>query len=528
MAKPKLDIFHDPRYRPFLERYHADPLRFAIEVCGLIPSKDQENLLRAIVKPNAKVSVVSGTGTGKTFCFARIALWHLLCFPYQVYEGKPEIGSNTYIGAPFIKTVADGIWKEMEDARIAIGRSPHAWINEYYEITKTEVFVKGYKSQWFITQLAMSNGQSIGVAGKHRYWQMIIVDEAAGVSDEHYNVIGGTQTQPGNRTLLASQGVKNTGRFYDTHHSLASKNGGEWEALCFDSRRSPFVSTSWLKNLALECGGNTTEEYKIRVCGQFAESSSHVLLKRSEIETVFEKGDKPLIEEGEPFGYLVLADVAIGEYRDDSVAVVAKVIGTEDFGPEARRVEIVDIPFCRNDTNEIDFAGDLCNFTRSLPNARLVIDAGGVGETVSKLIERSEPPVPLQKVRWGQPCFRKIFKQRFFNQRACAMVRFRDAVRSGRIKISASISQRLKNKIIDEAVRLPYRYQESGGLRYVMESKENMRKEGIHSPDLIDAISFVFLETTIYEPAGGYTAGETESVSEELLKRSDDLFSGLI
>ncbi|MDR2787126.1 MAG: DEAD/DEAH box helicase family protein [Candidatus Accumulibacter sp.] len=99
--KKNRNLLEDPRYADFVERYHADPLRFAVEVTGSIPSADQESLFQAITPENARVSVVSGTGTGKTAAFARIALWHLLCFPVAVYEGKVEVGSNTYIGAPF-------------------------------------------------------------------------------------------------------------------------------------------------------------------------------------------------------------------------------------------------------------------------------------------------------------------------------------------------------------------------------------------------------------------------------------------
>lgn len=65
--------------------------------------------------------------------------------------------------------------------------------------------MNGFAEQWFITQIAMKKGEAIGVAGKHRYWQLIIIDEAAGVSDDHFDVIDGTQTQGGNRTLMASQ-----------------------------------------------------------------------------------------------------------------------------------------------------------------------------------------------------------------------------------------------------------------------------------------------------------------------------------
>ena len=84
--RKKMTLLEDPRYQPFLERYHADPLRFAVEVMGFSPSTDQEHLFRAIEPLTAKVSVVSGTGTGKTASFGRIALWHLLCNPIAVYD----------------------------------------------------------------------------------------------------------------------------------------------------------------------------------------------------------------------------------------------------------------------------------------------------------------------------------------------------------------------------------------------------------------------------------------------------------
>lgn len=47
-------IFHDERYWEFVDAYHA------------------------ITPENAKASVVSGTSTGKTASFARIALWPFL------------------------------------------------------------------------------------------------------------------------------------------------------------------------------------------------------------------------------------------------------------------------------------------------------------------------------------------------------------------------------------------------------------------------------------------------------------------
>lgn len=487
-------ILADPYYQDFVNRYQHDPLRFAIEVTGFSPSADQRDLFNSIIDPTAKVSVVSGTGTGKTAAFARIALWHLLCHPVAVYDGKLEIGSNTYIGAPRIQQVADGIWKEMKDAQLAIANGDCSWIIDYFTITKTRVFVKGYDAQWFISQVAMQAGQSIGVAGKHRFWQMIIIDEAAGVPDTHFDVIDGTQTQGGNRTLLASQGVRNAGRFYESHHNLSKKNGGSWTSLRFNSERSPFVTLQWLKEREDESGGRNSVEYQIRVLGLFAENSGENLLSRVELEEAFK--NRKIIAENEPYGLLVLSDVGLGEYRDDSVAIIAKVIGYGEHGIEARRVEYIQIPICTNARNEIDFAGDLTNLVGKLSNATLYVDNGGVGATVTKLIERSG--VAVERIDWGKPCFKKAYKERFYNLRAQAMVCFRDAVRQGRVVMPQNLDRHLKEKILLQGARLPYHFAEAGGLRYVMDKKEEMRKNGIKSPDLIDAMSFAFLEGVTY------------------------------
>lgn len=521
-SKKKGTLFDDPRYPEFVARYQNDPLRFAVECTGFIPSDDQIGLFESIKPVNARVSVVSGTGTGKTASFGRIALWHLLCFPLARYEGKIEIGSNTYIGAPIIKTVAEGVWKEMQDTRNQIQNGPHAWINDYYTIAAEKVSVNGFESQWFVTQIAMKKGESIGVAGKHRFWQMIIIDEAAGVPDDHFKVIEGTQTQPGNRTLLASQGVRSAGYFYDTHHTLSKKNGGPWVALRFNSERSPFVTDQWLADRELETGGRNTVEYQIRVLGLFAQSSSNVLLTRPDLEYGFEK--KSVIDPADLYGYLVLVDVAMGEYRDDSVIIVAKVVGYGDTGKDARRVEYLRIPVCSNDKELIDFAGEIRQVMDSLPNASLYVDAGGIGAALIQTLERDG--LVVNKVNWGKPCFRREYKERFYNQRACAMVRFRDAIKQGRVLLPQGISPRLREKIIDEGTRLPYHFAEAGGLRYKIESKEEMRKEGIHSPDLIDAMSFAFLEGATYMVADE-NRELGRSLAETAVKRADDYFADL-
>ena len=505
-----MNILNDPRYHAFVKRYAPNPLLFVLEVCGNAVSPDQIRLLEAIADPTAKVSVVSGTGTGKTNMFGRIAIWHLLCFPVARYDGKTEIGSNTYIGAPAIKQVGDGVWKEMTDAVQQMAARPAtAWLADYIVMQAERVYIKNYKPQWFITKFAMQQGQSVAIAGKHRFNQLIIVDEAAGVSDEHYDVINGTQTQGGNRTLLASQGVKQGGFFYETHHKLNRANGGNWTALCFSSEYSPFVETEWLETVALQAGGRDTVEYRVRVLGKFAENENENLLTRAAVEACFDdKGSlKPLIEQGEPFGWLLLVDVGAGEYRDDSVCWVAKVIGNGDYGDDARRVEYQPNPIITNDKNLREFRGLIVQEVAKYSNARIVIDAGGSGLELYKMLE--EDGLDVVKVNWGSPCFKQEYKNRFFNQRACAMVRWRDATRQMRVRYPA-MDNLLREKFLNQASRIPYGFTESGAARYKILGKDEMRRRGIKSPDMADAMSFAFLDDVYYNVSDAYSGSLNE------------------
>lgn len=490
----KKNLLSDPRYADFVARYHADPLRFAVEVCDMSPSEDQEGLLIEISDPVAKVSVVSGTGTGKTSVYARIALWHLLAHPYAIYEGKVEIGSNTYVGAPRVQQVQDGIFKELQDAKIAISNGPVAWIADYFTITKTRVTVDSFEAQWFIAMVALQRGQSVGVAGKHRYWQLIIIDEAAGVSDDHFDVIDGTQTQPGNRTLMASQGVRPSGRFYDSHHKFGHKNGGAWRSLRFSSENSPFVTTKWLKEREIESGGKDSVEYQIRVLGLFPEQTDRFLLGRSEVERRIrsEAGTDYVIDQREMWGNIIIVDVGAGVYRDRTVATHVRVIGNGDrIEDDPRRMDIMAIPVFSNSLDWGDVAGRVFDYGQQLSNCTYIVDVGGQGVQFAKMLEKLGAPNVVH-CNWGLPCFKKRNKDRFFNLRAQGSVHAAEAVKDGRITFSDEFTKYL----LDEASRIPYFFDEKA--RYHILPKEKMKEEGIPSPDLWDTICMAFLELAHY------------------------------
>jgi hypothetical protein len=59
------------------QRNFQDPVRFAAEILNRNLWSKQNEILRAIAKPNAKVAVKACQGSGKTFVAACAALWFL-------------------------------------------------------------------------------------------------------------------------------------------------------------------------------------------------------------------------------------------------------------------------------------------------------------------------------------------------------------------------------------------------------------------------------------------------------------------
>lgn len=498
MAQSIKTLPDDPRYKDFVARYSFDCTRFAVEVCGLTPTWQQVDLFDSVSPAGSRTSVSSGHGTGKTSGFAIIALWHLLCF----------FASNTILSAPKLNTVSDGVWKEFADLSAKIQGGPHAWVWDYFAIESEKVYVKGYKMNWWIIAKTAPRGSPENLAGAHRDWLLWLIDEASGVPDANFGVITGSLTDARNRMCLASQPTRSTGFFYDTHHSLSLDEGGVWNNLTFNSEESPIVSDNFLAEKKQQY---TEEEYEIKVQGRFPENSSKYLLGPKAIEACY---GRDVIGQ-EDYGWLLPVDVGGGGYRDESVVLALKVFGYgeyEENGMPARRAQLVAVPVCSNSKNVTDLPGDVIVEAGQRSNATALIDGGGIGLSVCKLLDKADY-TQYKKVMWGSPNFRKEYRERYLNQRAQAICGLSRAVQEGRFGIDDSVPLAIRKKIVQQGSRIPYHYDDKAR-RYIAK-KEDMRKEGIPSPDIWDAISFVFLEDAHYTLADGIDHAAPSTAKDE-------------
>jgi hypothetical protein len=188
-----------------------------------------------------------------------------------------------------------------------------------------------------------------------------------------------------------------------------------------------------------------------------------------------------------------------------------KVTGDGEYGDNARRVQLVKVPVCANDQDVSDLPGVIIKEAGERNNSSVLVDAGGIGLGVCKQLEKAGF-TSYRKVNWGSPNFRKEYKDRYVNQRAQAICGLSRAVQEGRFGIDEDIDPAIVKQIIREGSRIPYHYDDKA--RRYIEKKEDMKKDGIPSPDLWDSLSFTFLEDAYYNLSGEEAANDQGSAKD--------------
>ena len=487
-AKTKaIALLDDPRWWDFIERYAYDIGRFAVEVCGMndvkeggnpAPTWQQFDLFELIQNNGCRVSVSSGHSTGKTRSAGIVGLWHLCCYANSIMM----------FTAPQITQLRNQVWKEITICYNLMMLGEFAWLAEHIVIKAESVCIKGYEKTWHIIAKTAPKGAPENLAGLHGDWLFIWADEASGVPDANFGVLGGALSDSRNRMVLTSQPTRNNGFFYDTHHKLSKHQGNIWDSLVFNSEESPLASKEFLAEKLIQYGGRDDPEYQIKVLGRFPDRTDIYLNSESQLDPCFER---KVIADNQQYGYLICVDVGAGEYRDYSAILVLKACGYGDYGDDARRVELVDVPMFSNSRDLQFLGGKVLDVYTQYENATVLIDRGGMGVAVCQQLENTG--VPVTRVNWGEPCFNNELRKRFFNQRAQALVMLSRAIKEGRMGF---LDCRYKTQLLQQGSRIPYTFDEKA--RYKIMDKQTMLKDGIRSPDMWDALSFAFLEGAYY------------------------------
>ncbi len=488
-------VTSDPRWRDMVIRYRCDWGLAVVELFGMEPSWQQDEILESVQQIGSRTTVTSGHGTGKSSLTAMMLMIYIMLYP----DARVVILANK------IAQVKSGVFKYVKQFWSDAVRR-HPWLQNHFVLTDTMFYERSRKGIWEVLCKGYRQGNEESLAGEHAKHLLLILDEASGISDKAISIITGALTEKDNRMLMLSQPTRPSGYFYESHHGLAKNEHnpeGIWVSIVLNSEESPFVTDDFIIMKLAEYGGRDSMEYKVKVLGQFPDVIDGFLLGRDACE----RAQRRIVYLEKNWGWIATADVGNG--RDKSVLNIQRVSGYR----EKRRTvpfSVKEMPGTMNPIAFGDFIANECT-QEKFPNITIAVDADGIGSaTCDQLVRRG---VNVIRIRWGAPMFSAKDKSRYVSQRAYANIAARDAVTSGRMRLDAS------KKTAEQASKIPWKLNEDG--RIAMVRKDYMRQKlNIKSPDIWDTYCFGTLIP--YRPANEDMGLDMEDTRAEALAELEE------
>lgn len=457
-------------FRKKLPAYRNSALLFAEEVLRFSPDDWQRRVLNDLSGYD-RVTVRSGQGVGKTGVEAVAALWFLSCFPF----------ARVVATAPTKQQLHDVLWSEIAKWQ---GKSPV--LSEILAWTKTYIYLKGYEKRWFAVARTATKPENM--QGFHEDNMLFIVDEASGVADPIMEAILGTLSGDNNKLLMCGNPTKTSGTFFDSH----TRDRGSYKAHKVSSEDSPRTNKENIEALKRKYGADSNF-VRVRVLGEFPLQEDDVYIPISLIDESIQlrRDFKPLPS---PLSIHIGCDVA--RFGDDQTVIGSKVDELVTLNHKTRGQDTM------NTADRIISLGESLirkyKWTGKIP---VKIDDGGVGGGVVdrlRQIKRNDP----ERFAWLEVFpvkFGLRIKNKYYHDSTSYMLSVVKGLLApfddeGKPKPVGLILPDDDNLAAQLASR-KYSITEQSKIR--AESKDDMKKRGLPSPDEADCVLLLCLPVRI-------------------------------
>ena len=284
-----------------IPEYQKNPVIFAREVLKFDPDRWQRESLIDLAG-NSKVAIKSGQGVGKTGMEAVALLWFLTCFPY------PRVVAT----APTKQQLHDVLWSE-----VAKWQEQSPLLREILKWTKTHIYMIGYEKRWFAA--ARTATKSENMQGFHEKNMLFIVDEASGVSDPIMEAILGTLSGENNKLLLCGNPTRTSGTFFEAFHT----DRAMYQCYTVSSIDSPRTNKQNIESLIRKYGADSNV-VRVRVFGEFPKQEDDVFIMLSLIEHCGSKIYELPEDKGMPY---IMFGVDVARFGDDETVIYRNTKG---------------------------------------------------------------------------------------------------------------------------------------------------------------------------------------------------------
>ena len=425
----------------FIKKYRDDPVAFVRNVFKAKPDEWQTQFLEAIRDNNRRISVRSGHGVGKSTAASWAMLWYLLTrYPVKVV-----------VTAPTSSQLFDALFAEIKRW---VKEMPPA-LSELLEVKSDRIELKPSPTEAFISARTSRAEQPEALQGIHSDHVMLVADEASGVPEAVFEAAAGSMSGHSAVTILLGNPVRGTGYFYETHNRLRD----EWFTLHVNCEKSKRVSKEFVREMAIKYG-EESNAYRVRVLGEFPLADDDTMIPFSVVEQAMNR------------------DIEVDRYSTMTYGVDVARFGSDKSALAKKKGNVITEVKKWRGLDLMQLVGAIkAEYESEEPEDRplnIYIDSIGLGSgVVDRLREMGLPAVGIN-------------------------VSESPAMKNAYINLRGELWGKMKNWLEQRNCVLPkdddlladltaprYTFNSSGRLR--VESKEEMKKRGLASPDLADA-----------------------------------------
>ena len=448
----------------FTQRYARSPTLFVREVLGVEPLDYQAEFLEAIASGERKISIRSGHGTGKSTAASWAMLWYFLMhYPNKVV-----------VTAPTSSQLFDALFAEMK-----------RWINELPKAFHEVLNVKSDRvehtaapSEMFISARTSRAETPEALAGVHSEHVMLIVDEASGVPEQVFEAAAGSMSGHNATTIMLSNPTRSSGTFFESQNRLADS----WWTRRWSCVDSPLVSDEFIEEMKLRYGEDSNA-FRIRVLGEFPQADDDTIIPFHLVETATHRdieGDSDLPS---------VWGLDVSRFGNDKTALCKR---QGSVVTEIRSWAGLDL---------MQTVGRVvAEYEALLPSKQpreILVDSIGLGSGVVDRLREIGLPVrginvaeaPSMGGTYLNLRSELWFKTKaWFEDRACKLPK--------------------DDQLVAELTGIRYSFTSSGKMK--AESKDEMRKRGLASPDLADALCLTMASDAATALSGAFSSWKGE------------------
>ena len=422
--------------------------------------RDQLNRIGAKLRYGGDLSAVikefisAGHGVGKSAEVSWIIFWAM-----------SKVDTRGIVTATTATQMKTKTWAEL-------AKWYHLYIAKELFVLTTESLYSAdpdHSQKWRIDATPWSVSNTDAFAGLHNKGLRVLLlfDEASGIDDKIWEVAEGALTDANTQIIWCSFGnpTRTTGRF---HKGCTRPRAGVTEYHRVDGRDVRFTNKQQIAEWEREYGEDS-DFFRVRVKGQFPRAGASNFIG-AELCELARRREVPMAAWA---AYPLIFAVDPARFGDDwsvitirqGLKVHAQISMWGFDGP--------------------DLAGRIFELLQQWDNVSCIAyDANGNGADLDSSLRRMPNLPPLIPVMWGVPA---KDDQQYFNQRSECWGKMREWLANGEIPDN--------DELVDELTSMDYGY--DARFRIQLVSKQDMRKQGLKSPDHADSLAISFVPELI-------------------------------